>query len=165
MRWYWIDRFVEFQSGQRAKAIKVVSLAEDHIHDQYASFPIMPHPLIIEGMAQTGGLLVGEHSGFKEKVVLAKISKVVFYGDAVPGDQLTYTTTVDDIRESGAMVSGQVHRGDELFAEMNLVFAHLSTGHEQRTLFEPKTFVKMMRMLGAYDVGVGADGGPLVESA
>ncbi len=34
MRWYWIDRFVEFESGRVAKALKNVSLAEDHLHDQ-----------------------------------------------------------------------------------------------------------------------------------
>ena len=163
MRWYWIDRFIEFESGRRARAIKAISLAEDHLHDHFPGYPVMPHPLIIEGVAQTGGLLVCEHNDFTEKVVLAKISKATFHGDAVPGDVLTYTTDIEYIKEDGAMVTGTVHRGDELFAELELVFAHLSTGHEDRTLFEPKTFLKMMRMLGAFEIGHAADGGPLVE--
>ena len=163
MRWYWIDRFLEFESGRRAKAVKAVSLAEEHLHDHFPGHPVMPHPLIIEGVAQTGGLLVGEYNAFSEKVVLAKISKAKFHGDALPGDILTYTTDVEYIKKDGAMILGTVHRGEELFGHMELVFAHLQTGHENRTLFEPQTFLKMMRMLGAYTVGHAADGGPLLE--
>ena len=57
MRWIWIDRFVEFESGRRAVAIKNVSLAEEHLHDHFPGYPIMPNSLITEGLAQTGGLL------------------------------------------------------------------------------------------------------------
>lgn len=165
MRWYWIDRFIEFESGRRAKAIKVISLAEEYLHDHFPSYPIMPHALIIEGVAQTGGLLVAEYNAFEEKVVLAKISKAKFHGDAVPGDVLTYTTDVEYIKKDGAMILGTVHRGEELFGYMELVFAHLQNGHENRTLIEPRTFLQMMRMLGAYRIGHAADGGPLIEPA
>lgn len=165
MRWYWIDRFIEFESGRRAKAIKVISLAEDHMHDHFPGYPVMPCALVIEGVAQTGGLLVCEHGAFAEKVVLAKIAKATFHDVALPGDVLTYTAEVEYIKKDGAMVTGTVHRGGTPFAEMELVFAHLSTGHEERTLFEPTTFLKMMRMLGAFEIGHAADGGPLVEPA
>ncbi len=64
MRWIWIDKFVEFNSRQSAIAQKNVSLAEEHLHDLYPLFPIMPHSLIVEGMAQTAGILVGEARNF-----------------------------------------------------------------------------------------------------
>ena len=35
MRWFWIDRFLEFESGRYAKAVKCVSLAEDYLHDHF----------------------------------------------------------------------------------------------------------------------------------
>jgi 3-hydroxyacyl-[acyl-carrier-protein] dehydratase len=165
MRWYWIDRFIEFESGRRAKAIKAISLAEDHLHDHFPGYPVMPNALVIEGVAQTGGLLVCEHGDFTEKVVLAKIAKAVFFDVALPGDVLTYTADVDYIKKDGAMVTGTVHRDGALFAKMELVFAHLNTGHEDRILFEPTTFLTMMRMLGAFEIGHAADGGPLVEPA
>ena len=164
MRWYWIDRFIEFESGKHAKAVKVISLAEDHMHDHFPEYPVMPKTLMIEGMAQTGGLLVGEHGGFREKVVLAKIAKAKFYGEAVPGDVLVYTATAEYIKKDGAMVSAVAYKNDKLHAEMEIVFAHLQAGHEDRTLFEPSAFVKMMRMLGAYEVGHDADGRPLTPS-
>ena len=160
MRWYWIDRFVEFHSGKYAKAIKNVSLAEDHLHDHFPFYPMIPKSLVIEGMAQTGGLLVCEHGNFKEKVVLAKVPKVVFHCEALPGDTLVYTATIEYVRAEGSMVSTTSHKGDQLHAEAEIVFAHLNDdrlGH----LFDPVTFLRMMRLLGAFDVGVAAAGGRL----
>ena len=78
MRWFWIDRFIEFEQGRRAVALKNVSLAEEHLHDHFFGYPVMPHSLVVEGIAQTGGLLVGECNEYKERVVLAKISKALF---------------------------------------------------------------------------------------
>jgi 3-hydroxyacyl-[acyl-carrier-protein] dehydratase len=51
MRWFWIDRFTEFVSGSHAVAVKGVSLAEDHLHEHHAGYPIMPNSLVIEGVA------------------------------------------------------------------------------------------------------------------
>ena len=53
MRWIWIDKFIEFQSGQKAVAVKNVTMAEEHLHDHFPGFPVMPECLMIEGMAQT----------------------------------------------------------------------------------------------------------------
>ena len=121
MRWFWIDRFIEFESGRHATAIKNVSLAEEHLHDHFPGAPLMPNSLIIEGLAQTGGLLVGEHGGFDEQVVLAKIAKARFHFPAVPGDTLVYRATIEDIHKDGAMVSGTSHVGERLQAEVQIV--------------------------------------------
>jgi len=161
MRWYWIDRFLEFESGRRAKAVKNISLAEDHLHDHFPGCPLMPNSLVIEGLAQTGGLLVCEYNAFEEKVVLAKISKARFYCPALPGDTLTYTTTVDYIKDDGARISATSHKGDTLHAEAELMFAHLSDP-KLGALFDPETFLRMMCLLRAYEVGRAADGSPLV---
>ena len=163
MRWYWIDRFLEFESGQRAKSIKAVTLAEDHMHDHFPGFPVMPNSLVIEGIAQTGGLLVCEHNQFREKVVLAKISRARFYVSAVPGDTLTYSTIAADIRKDGAIVTATSHKGDQLHAEMGLFFAYLNGDFKQKTLFESSDLIRLMRVFRAYEVGHAADGGPLRE--
>jgi 3-hydroxyacyl-[acyl-carrier-protein] dehydratase len=164
VRWYWIDRFLEFESGRYAKAVKNVSLAEDYLHDHFPFYPMLPNSLVIEGLAQTGGLLVCEHNQFTEKVVLAKIPKIIFYGEAVPGDTLIYTTTVEYIREGGAMVTAKAHKGDALYAEGEIVFAHLNDTR-LGSLFDPETFLRMMRLLGAFDVGHAADGSQLAPPA
>ena len=101
MRWIWIDKFLEFKSGEFARAIKNLTLAEEHLHDHFPGYPVMPASLIIEGLAQTGGILVGEAGGFAEKVVLAKIPRAEFFGVACAGDQLIYEVTLTDLRARG----------------------------------------------------------------
>ena len=79
-----LDRSISgIRERRYAKAIKYVSLAEDHLHDHFPGYPVMPNSLVIEGLAQTGGLLVCEHNQFTEKVILAKIPKADFF--ATPG--------------------------------------------------------------------------------
>lgn len=165
MRWIWIDRFLEFESARRAVAIKNVTLAEDHLHDHFPGYPVMPNSLIVEGLAQTGGLLVGEANQFEKKVILAKIPKAVFHFLVLPGDCLRYTATLEYLRDDGAMVTATSHVGDRLQAEMEIVFAHLSDEGRVKTLFEPKNFVFTMKLLGVFDVGRGSDGGKLHEPA
>ena len=165
MRWYWIDRFLEFESGRRAKSVKNVSLAEEHLHDHFPGYPVMPNTLVIEGLAQTGGLLVCEHNQFREKVVLAKVPKARFHFWATPGETLIYTTTIDYIHRDGAMVTAISHLGDRVQAEMEIVFAHLDGELGQKTLFDPEDLLQMMRILRAFEVGRAADGSPLAEPA
>src|SRR5437899_10942966 len=101
MRWIWIDRFTEFKSGRSAKALKNLSLAEDYFADHFPGYPVMPAALILEGLAQTGGILVGEVNDFREKVVLAKVAWALFPHDALAGQQLTYDAEVLHIRTEG----------------------------------------------------------------
>jgi 3-hydroxyacyl-[acyl-carrier-protein] dehydratase len=125
MRWIWIDRFTEFTSRQSATAIKNVTLAEEHLHDLYPLFPIVPHSLIVEGMAQTSGILVGEARNFAEKVILAKIGKATFHRLVLPGETITYSAKIDQLNEQGAAINGKVTVGDELVAEIELMFSHI----------------------------------------
>ncbi|MCI0702634.1 MAG: beta-hydroxyacyl-ACP dehydratase [Planctomycetia bacterium] len=125
MRWTWIDRFVSFESGKSATAVKNLSLAEDHFADHFPGFPVMPAPLILEGLAQTGGILVGEARQYRENVVLAKMT-AKFHREAVVGEQLTYTTTMSDLNDTGARVSATAHSGTELVAEADIMFAHVT---------------------------------------
>jgi 3-hydroxyacyl-[acyl-carrier-protein] dehydratase len=161
MRWFWIDRFSEFESGRQAVAIKNVSLAEEHLHDHFPGAPVMPNTLVIEGLAQTAGLLVAEHGGFNERVVLAKIAKARFHFPATPGDTLVYRATIDDIHKDGAIVSGTSHVGQRLQGEVQLFFAHLSEAAAGKSLFDPASLLAMLKLLGVFQVGRDAQGRPL----
>ncbi len=125
MRWIWIDRFTAFESGKSATAVKCLSAAEDHFADHFPGYPVMPGSLILEGLAQTGGILVGEANQFREKVVLAKIPVAKFHREATPGEVLTYQADVIDLRPEGAVIRGKVTSGDDLIAEAEIFFAHL----------------------------------------
>jgi len=123
MRWVWIDRFEKFESGKEAWAIKNVSLAEEHLHDHFPGYPVMPASLIIEGMAQTAGILVGEARQFKEKVILAKVGRAKFNDQAIPGDQLKYQAKLVSIEDAFARTEGTVWRDGKVMAEIEILFS------------------------------------------
>jgi 3-hydroxyacyl-[acyl-carrier-protein] dehydratase len=125
MRWFWIDRFEQFDPGKRAVAVKCVTLAEEHLHDHFPFFPVMPNCLILEGMAQTGGILVGQMRNFEEKVVLAKVTKAVFHRHVRPGDSLRYEAVLENISEAGASIAGTATCQGEPVAEISLMFSHV----------------------------------------
>ncbi len=125
MRWIWIDKFIEFNSGKSAVALKNVTLAEEHLHDHFPGFPVMPESLMIEGMAQTAGILVGEAKNFKEKVILAKIRKCVFFDYVRPGDTIKLYAQIESISDEAASTTGKIIRDDKLIAEVDLMFSHI----------------------------------------
>jgi len=108
MRWIWIDKFEKFEVNVAAVAIKNVSLAEEHLHDHFPGFPVMPASLMIEGMAQTAGILVGAARNFQEKVILAKIGKASFLRLVRPGEQLVYSARIVNVSEQGAAIEGTI---------------------------------------------------------
>jgi len=140
----WIDRVVELVPKHKLVAVKNVSLAEDHLHQHFAAdaarglaaLPVMPACLIIEGMAQTAGVLVGHAEGFAYNVVLAKINRAELTREATPGCTLRYTAVIERMDELGASVKGSVdlldharaHRegaGWEPVGTIELMFSHL----------------------------------------
>ena len=125
MRWIWIDKFVEFTPRQSATAIKNVTSAEEHLHDLHPAFPIVPHSLIIEGMAQTAGILVGEARNFQEKVILAKIGRATFHRLVRPGETLAFHAKIDQLSEHGASITGRVDSAENLVAEIEMMFSHI----------------------------------------
>jgi 3-hydroxyacyl-[acyl-carrier-protein] dehydratase len=140
MRWIWIDKFTEFTSRQTATAEKCVSLAEEHLHDLYPDFPIVPHSLIVEGMAQTAGMLVGEATQFEEKVVLAKITRATFHRLVRGGETIRFAARMEQLNEHGASTSGVVTVGDEPVAEIDLMFSHIDQNMSGQ-MFPDKQFV------------------------
>jgi len=158
MRWFWIDRFIEFVRDTRATTIKNVSFGEEPIDDYLPGHPHYPHSLIIEGMAQTGGLLVSEAGGFQTKTVLAKVSKAIFHDLTVPGDQIFLTAVVQDKKPSGAIIEGTVTVNGQLRAELELSFAFLDDRFGETGLFPPEDLLRTLRILKLFDVAVDQNG-------
>jgi 3-hydroxyacyl-[acyl-carrier-protein] dehydratase len=139
LRWAWIDRIVELKPGESCRAVKSVSLAEllpfyGDAGDDAASFDaqqlIFPPTLIIEGMAQTAGILVGATRDFAENVILAKISRAEFLLTVTAGYAVQYEAQLERLDDVGASIVGLVHRLDpadgsaKTLAKINLIFSH-----------------------------------------
>ena len=144
MRWMWIDSITGFEDGVRLEAVKNLSMSEELFHDHFdgsdglPADPVMPGSLIVEGMAQTSGILVGSVNRFREKVVLAKILKVELDEDAVPGQCLRYEATIERMDAVGASTRGVVSRLDHVegdwvtIGRIDLMFSHLDNNRSGR---------------------------------
>ncbi|MCI0378219.1 MAG: beta-hydroxyacyl-ACP dehydratase [Gemmataceae bacterium] len=163
MRWLWIDRFLEFDSGKSARAIKNLSLAEDLFADHFPGYPVMPAALLLEGLAQTGGILVGEANQFREKVVLAKITSAKFAREALAGEVLIFDTEILTLRPEGASIAGKIYAGPagaspasfagpphRPLGQAEIFFAHLDQARSQQ-MFGDHNFVfsgELKKLLG-----------------
>ena len=152
MRWIWIDAFVEFVSGERASAVKNVTIAEECLRDHFPGYPVFPPTLMIEGMAQTAGILVGEARGFSENVILAKIKAVEFDDHAVPGDQLRYEAVLESLDDQAAFTSGTVFKNGTKMGRVDLIFSHVDQADRTRCM--PKEYFvftdQFMGLLAAF---------------
>ncbi len=103
MGWMWIDRIIEFEANTRMVAVKAVSPSEDYLGDhvcddeRHAALPVYPASLMIEGMAQTAGILVGSVNRFRENVILAKVVLAQIDCDVFPGQSIRFEARLDRI--------------------------------------------------------------------
>lgn len=162
MRWFWVDRFTEFVSGSHAKAIKNITVDEEVLDDYCPGEFIFPPTLIIEGMAQLGGIMVAEHFSFEKHVVLAKVNKAVFIRPAKNGDRLHYSASLDRVQDVGATVIGKSLCDGELQAEINLMFAFLEEGRfTDGPLFGSGQLLSMLIQMNFFQVLPDSKGNPI----
>ncbi len=93
-----VDRIVELEPLKRAVGIKNITVTDIVFNGHFPDEPIMPGVLLVEAMAQVGGisvLIAEEHRG--KLPIFAKIDKVRFRRQVVPGDQFVTTAEVQKI--------------------------------------------------------------------
>ncbi len=158
MRWFWIDRFEKFVSGVEATTVKNVTLGEEPLDDYLPGYPHYPSSLMIEGMAQTGGLLISQMQDFTQRIVLAKVSKAHFNMIAEPGDQLRLNAKLMSLQPDGAIVEGLIEVAGKTLAELELTFAILDESFGKESFFKPGDLCRILRSLKLFDVGINPDG-------
>jgi 3-hydroxyacyl-[acyl-carrier-protein] dehydratase len=120
-----IDRILEIEPGKRAVALKNVSIDEPYLQGHFPKEPVMPSILILEALAQTGGLAF--HSSFEKEEegipFLARIDEFRLKGKVVPGDSMILEAEIEHIFSNLAKVKVRARVGDEIVAEGVLVLA------------------------------------------
>lgn len=94
-----VDRIIDYVPGEKAVGIKNVTFNEPHFQGHFPGRPLMPGVLIVEAMAQVGGIVLSQMPGVDGRLcVFAGIDKVKFRRPVVPGDQLIITTELITIK-------------------------------------------------------------------
>jgi 3-hydroxyacyl-[acyl-carrier-protein] dehydratase len=121
-----VDRVVTLKEGELIEAYKNVSISESVFQGHFPEHPIYPGVMIIEGMAQAGGILAFEslklsEEDAKNKVVyFMSIDKAKFRSPVVPGDKLLYRLTVLKNRGHIWQLKGEALVDDKVVAEAEL---------------------------------------------
>jgi 3-hydroxyacyl-[acyl-carrier-protein] dehydratase len=120
-----IDRVLEIEKGKKAIALKNVSFDEPYFLGHFRNDPVMPGVLILEAMAQTGGLAFQSlfDRGEEGVPVLAKIEAFRWKREVIPGDQIIIEAEVLHVFSNLAKVKVLARVREEIIAEGTLVVA------------------------------------------
>jgi 3-hydroxyacyl-[acyl-carrier-protein] dehydratase len=104
-----IDRIVEFEPTKRLVAIKNVTINEPYFQGHFPGHPIMPGVLVVEAMAQAGGIIMCHELPDRDQrlVVFTGIERAKFRRPVVPGDQLRIEVDVLSFRTRAGRIAGR----------------------------------------------------------
>jgi len=118
-----VDRIVEYEPGKRIVGLKNVTINEPFFQGHYPGHPVMPGVLIIEAMAQVGGLLMMDAiENFRDKVVyFMSLDNVKWRRPVTPGDQLRFELEVLQLRKHVCKMKGAGYVDGNLVAEAEMM--------------------------------------------
>jgi 3-hydroxyacyl-[acyl-carrier-protein] dehydratase len=117
-----IDRVVEFEPTKRLVAIKNVTINEPFFQGHFPGYPIMPGVLVVEAMAQAGGMIMLAEIPDREKklVVFTGIERAKFRRPITPGDQIRIEVEVLSMRPRAGRILGRATVDGKLACEATL---------------------------------------------
>jgi 3-hydroxyacyl-[acyl-carrier-protein] dehydratase len=117
-----IDRIVEFERAKRLVAIKNVTINEPFFQGHFPGYPIMPGVLVVEAMAQAGGIIMLYEIPDREKklVFFTGIERAKFRRPVTPGDQLRIEVEVISFRPRAGRIEGKAWVDGKLACEATL---------------------------------------------
>ena len=119
-----VDKILEMEEGKRIVGIKNVSINEPFFQGHFPDSPIMPAVLLLEAMAQTGGILVLSLEAEKSKmrnVLFLGIDKARFRKPVYPGDQVRFELVALQQKKSVWKFKGEAFVEGTLVAEAELM--------------------------------------------
>ncbi|HLH02817.1 MAG TPA: 3-hydroxyacyl-ACP dehydratase FabZ [Bryobacteraceae bacterium] len=117
-----VDRILEV-TGDSVVGIKNVTVNEPHFTGHFPDFPVMPGVLIIEAMAQVGGILIGHVNEYaRGKIMfLASVDEAKFRKPVIPGDQLRIEMKILKMKHTVAKLQGIAKVDGQIVAEATLM--------------------------------------------
>jgi 3-hydroxyacyl-[acyl-carrier-protein] dehydratase len=129
-----IDRVVEFEPARRLVAIKNVTINEPFFQGHFPGYPIMPGVLVVEAMAQAGGMIMMAEIPDRNKklVVFTGIERAKFRRPVTPGDQLRIEVEVLAFRSRAGRIAGRALVDGKLACEATLTCQVVPRERERR---------------------------------
>lgn len=122
MRHYWVDRIVELEPGARAVGLKAVSLSEDVFDQHFPGNPVFPGVFLLEGLAQTAGVLLAQTYEGERLAVMVSIERARFRSFARPGDTVRMEVEIEGNDGDVARVLGTASVADRQVAAARFSF-------------------------------------------
>jgi len=118
-----VDRIIHLDLGaNEIVGLKNVTINEPFFQGHFPGIPIMPGVLILEAIAQTGGILVHQKGYVGRIAVLANVKSAKFRRPVTPGDTLLFHVKGLHISPTGGKIEAKVMIGTQLAAEAELSF-------------------------------------------
>lgn len=121
-----VDKILEYKSGESIKGLKNVTINEPFFQGHFPGQPIMPGVLILEAMAQVGGILayISNDEEMKNRLFyFIGLDKVRFRKTVVPGDQIVFDLTMLKRKMKMYIMAGRATVDGKLVAEAELMAA------------------------------------------
>ncbi|MCC5613925.1 3-hydroxyacyl-ACP dehydratase FabZ [Nostoc sp. CHAB 5836] len=120
-----VDKIIDYVPGKKAVGVKNVTINEPHFQGHFPGRPLMPGVLIVEAMAQVGGIVLTQMSSVEGGLfVFAGIDKVRFRRQVVPGDQLVMTVELLWVKQRRfGKMQGRAEVDGQLACEGELMFS------------------------------------------
>ncbi len=122
-----VDKILEIDEGKKAVGIKNVTINEPYFPGHFSDYPVMPGVLIVEALAQVGGIVMSKEDNSNHKIgLLTGIDNCRFRQQVKPGDQLLLTFEVTRVKGQIVKGKGVAMVNNEMVCETEIMFAFSS---------------------------------------
>ena len=150
MRHFWLDRIVHLEPGKRATGLKAVALAEDEFEAHFPGNPVLPGVYLLEGLAQTAGVLIHRSTESRLIAVMVSIERARFTAFVRPGDQVRLEVELESLEGTVARARGTAMVGDRTAASARFTFTLVEPGRLMPEPYQPYWRQMMETWLGHY---------------
>jgi len=150
VRHFWLDRIVNLEPGVRASGVKAVALAEDQFEAHFPGNPVLPGVYLLEGLAQTAGVLIHQSIEGRLLAVLVSIERARFLTFARPGDQVRLETEIESLESTVARARGTALVGDRTIASARFTFTLIPPDRLIPQVYQPFWHQMIETWLGRY---------------